>query len=235
MKKKVLIVVAAFFLFTIPIYVKAEMTSYGFISRAAVTDDLTIDAGGWVWTWPSIVGGFGVNVTGELGNKFLDRLAVGAGLSYDHVNWTYYADSSWSDIGIAGYAKYMIFNSKEMKKKVEFLPVNVSVLGGVKFNLYSFKINGKKYGIGDDVTGTYYGYYDNFVVFNALFLVDYPLKYISDNDFLKNVTVTGYTGLLNSYFSGGVDFWYVPPKQKFSVKIGWIPLLGLSADIMFAM
>jgi len=70
--------------------------------------------------------------------------------------------------------------------------------GGVKFNLYSFKINGKKYGIGDDVTGTYYGYYDNFVVFNALFLVDYPLKYISDNDFLKNVTVTGYTGL--SYF-----------------------------------
>jgi len=234
MKKGIVILTAALIIFTIPVLAMSDMMTPGFISRAEVTDGITVDTGGWVWTWPSVIWGFGVNGTGELGNKFINNLAVGAGVSYDMIKWQEagYEGDKWSNIGIAAYAKYQIFSAEEMKKKVDFLPIYLSALGGLKCNIYTLTINGVKYSIGDDVAA-YYNYYDNLIVINAIVIADYPLKYITDSNFLKNITVTGYSGLINSYFSGGIDFWYKPEDQNFSVKLGWIPLLGVSVDFLF--
>jgi len=152
MKKRLLVLITAGFLFIVPAIGMSDVynMSYGFISRAQVSDGIVVNIGGWGWTWPNIVNGYGVNVAGELGNKFLDNLAVGGGVSYDAIKWPYYTDSKWSDIGIAGYGKYQIISSEKMKEKVDFLPITISVLGGAKVNIYTFKINDDKYSWGDD-------------------------------------------------------------------------------------
>jgi len=234
MKKRLFVLITAAFLFIVPAIGMSDVynMSYGFISRAAVTDGIIINVGGWGWTWPNIVNGYGINVAGELGNKFLKNLAVGGGASYDAVKWPYYTDSKWSNIGISAYGKYQFFNSEQMRDIIDFLPINVSVLGGVKVNIYTFKINGVKYTWGDDVSGAYYDYYSRAFVVNALGIVDYPLKYVVESGFFHDVIITGYSGILNSSFGGGINMWYAPEGKKFSFKVGWIPLLGLSADFL---
>jgi len=80
--------------------------------------------------------------------------------------------------------------------------------------------------------GPYYDYYDRAVVFNALGMVDYSLKYVVESGFFQDVVITGYSGILSSSFGGGISAWYTPEDKKFDVRLGWIPLLGLSADVL---
>jgi len=235
MKKKLIVLTMALVIFASPVFVKADYywMSSGFIERAEVKDGITATASGWFWTWPTYLNGFGIGGTAEIGNMFLNNLAVGGGAYYDRIKFPIYNDSKWQDIAIAGFAKYQIISSEEMYKKIEFLPLTISVLGGLKFNIYTFTINGVKYGIGDTVTGTYYEFYDNFITINALALADYPLSYVVDSEFFRDTTITYFIGLINSRVNTGIYLWYTPEEQNFSVNVGWFPILGLNGSVYF--